>query len=324
MVTSPKLTAPFQIALTLRTLSVIVAELHPLRGGWIRHDHGVTLLPMLATPGPLPHGDGWAYEVKWDGYRVLVTVEDGRTTLRSRTGRDVTAERPLLDLDLPDCVVDGELVVLVEGRPDFSALQQGGPATFVPFDLLRLQDRSLLDLRYVDRRALLVELLPEVPPSFSDGDALWASTLTQGLEGVVAKRRDSRYLPGRRSPDWVKAKHVRQQSAVVGGWKAGEGGRAGELGSLLLGLPGPDGLAFVGHVGTGFSARERTELQRALAPLARSTSPFADPSVRATAWVEPVLVVEVGFTAWTPDGRLRHPTYRGVRADLSPEGLVRE
>jgi bifunctional non-homologous end joining protein LigD len=196
--------------------------------------------------------------------------------------------------------------------------------TFVPFDLLHLGDQSLLELPWTDRRQLLEALLPEAPAPFDDGRELFATTRAQGLEGVVAKRRDSRYLPGRRSDAWVKVKHVRRQSAVVGGWKAGEGGRSGRIGSLLLGIPAPEGLVFVGHVGTGFSVRALEGLEELLAPLTRPTSPFLDAPHAAGGWVEPLLVVDVDFSGWTPDGRLRHPTYRGLREDLDPSEVVRE
>jgi bifunctional non-homologous end joining protein LigD len=280
---------------------------------------------MLATAGPLPVGDAWAYEVKWDGYRVLARVEGGRTTLRSRTGRDATNDYPELQLDLPDALVDGEVVVLVDGRPSFSALQlRSAPVTFLPFDLLHLGDRSLLELPWTDRRALLHELCPDAPPAFDDGPALLETTKAQRLEGVVAKRRDSKYFPGRRSESWVKTKHVRRQSAVVVGWQRGEGGRAGSLGSLLLGVPGDDGFVYVGKVGTGFNRATLAMLQERLAPLARQSPSVVEPPRQAAEWVEPVVVVEVEFTDWTPDGRLRHPSYKGVRDDVRPEDVVRE
>jgi bifunctional non-homologous end joining protein LigD len=280
---------------------------------------------MLATAGPLPRGEGWAYEVKWDGYRVLASVEKGRTTLHSRTGRDATQDYPEVQLDLPDSLVDGEVVALVDGRPSFSALQlHSTPVAFVPFDLLHLRDRPLLELPYTDRRELLLTLFPDAPPSFDDGPLLLETTRAQGLEGVVAKRRDSRYFPGRRTESWVKTKHVRRQSAVVVGWKRGEGGRAGALGSLLLGIPGPDGLEFVGHVGTGFSRHVLAMLQERLAALSRATPPVVDPPREAAEWVEPILVVDVEHTSWTPDGKLRHPSYKGIRDDLLPEDVVKE
>jgi len=282
------------------------------------------LLPMLATPGPLPVGPEWVHEVKWDGFRALVTVETGRTAIRSRRGRDATRDYPEVQLDIPDAVVDGELVALVDGKPSFNALQlHSVPVSFVPFDLLHLGGRLVTDLPWHARRELLEGLLPGVPPAFEDGALLLASTRAQGLEGVVAKRRDGRYYPGRRTETWVKVKHVRRQSAVVGGWKAGSGGRTGQIGSLLLGVPGEAGLEYVGHVGTGFSSATLAMLTTRLGPLVRSTSPFTTVPERAT-WVDPALVVDVEFTDWTPDGKLRHPSYKGIREDLLAEDVVRE
>ena len=283
------------------------------------------LRPMLATPGALPLGDDWAYEVKWDGFRALAFVEAGRLVLRSRRGLDVTADYPGVRLDVPDAVLDGELVAMVDGIPSFNALQtRRVPISFVPFDVLHLRGRSLLDVRYDERRAVLADLLPDAPPSFDDGPALLETTRAQGLEGVVAKRRSSHYFPGRRCPEWVKAKHVRRTSAVVGGWRPGEGGRAGRIGSLLLGIPTAEGLVYAGKVGTGFSDRTLALLQGLLAPLARSTPPFVDPPRGPARWVEPTVVVDVDYTEWTADGRLRHPTYRGVRDDLEAGQVVRE
>ena len=298
---------------------------------------------MLATPGPLPHGPEWAYEVKWDGVRVLVGTGSGRTTVTSRNGNDVTSAYPeLRQLDVPPAVVDGEVVALVDGVPDFGALQSrmhvrapspallaATPVVFVPFDLLRQGEELLLSLPYDERRARLEALPLPVPPAF-DGDAreLFEQTRQQGLEGLVAKRRTSPYRSGRRSEDWVKVKHLRRQSAVVCGWKPGAGGRAGSLGSLLLGVRGPDGLVYVGHVGTGFTAASLARLQDLLSPLARPTPPYDGPvpaeHARAALWVEPVLVVDVELTAWTRQGRLRHPSYKGLRDDLDPATIVRE
>jgi bifunctional non-homologous end joining protein LigD len=283
------------------------------------------LLPMLATAGPLPTAPGWAYEVKWDGYRVLARVERGRTTLRSRRGRDVTAEFPDVQLDLPDCLVDGEVVAFVDGRPEFQALQtRSVPLSFVPFDVLHVADRSLIGATYDERRAALLELLPGAPPSFDDGPALLETTRRQGLGGVLAKKRDSTYFPGRRSECWIKTKHVRRQSAVVVGWRPGEGGRLGRIGSLLLGLPEGDGWTYVGRVGTGFTAKTLAMLQDRLGPTVHDTPPVPNPPRGPAVWVEPATVVDVDFTEWTSDDKLRHPSYKGVRDDLDPRALVRE
>ncbi len=308
--------------------------------------------PMLATAGALPPDDpSWAYEVKWDGVRVLAAVEGGRVRLTSRAGNDVTGAYPELAA-LADAVggpllLDGEVVAMGEdGRPDFGRLQSrmhvrapsallrtSVPVTFVVFDLLHAADTSLLAAPYDDRRAQLSALGLDgphwqVPPAFlGEGAAVSRATFEQGMEGVVAKRRDSRYEPGRRSDCWVKVKHVRRTSAVVVGWKPGEGGRAGRLGSLLLGVVRDGVLVFAGHVGTGFSAATLTLLGDRLAPLRRDAPALGDvprEHARHAVWVEPVLVVDVGYTEWTTTGRLRHPSYKGLRDDLDAARVVRE
>ena len=311
------------------------------------------LRPMLASPGTLPaDDDAWAYEVKWDGVRALVAVEDGRITLTSRNGNDVTASYPelaALGAELPrPALLDGEVVAFNdEGRTDFgllqarmhvgrpsSALQRATPVQLLVFDLLHLDGTSLLDQPWDARRAALEELdlqgeAWQVPPAFlGGGAAVLEVTRAQGLEGVVAKRRTSPYAPGRRSDDWRKLKHVRRTSVVVAGWKPGEGGRAGRLGSLLLGVQGSTGLEFAGHVGTGFSAATLAMLGERLAALRRESSPFATEvpreHARTAVWVDPVLVAEVDYTEWTREGRLRHPSYKGLRDDVPPEEVVRQ
>jgi bifunctional non-homologous end joining protein LigD len=312
------------------------------------------LRPMLATTGTLPHDDdNWSYEVKWDGVRALVAVDGGRLTVTSRNGNDVTASYPELrglglQLGARQALLDGEIVAFnAEGRSDFGLLQarmhvgrpgaallSSTPVQLLLFDLLHLDGTSLLDRTYDERRAALeaLELQGEhwsVPPAFAGGgQALLDATRAQGLEGIVAKRRDARYLPGRRSDCWLKVKHVRRTSAVVAGWKPGEGGRAGRIGSLLLGVQGPDGLEYAGHVGTGFTGATLAMLGERLEPLRRSDSPFVTAVPRQYAkdavWVEPRLVAEIDYTEWTKDGRLRHPSYKGLRDDYDPADVVRE
>lgn len=312
------------------------------------------LRPMLATAGALPRDEAaWAYEVKWDGVRALVAVEGGRVRLTSRNGNDVTSSYPELggladQLGSHQALLDGEVVALTDqGRSDFGTLQarmhvarpsaallRATPVQLVLFDLLHLDGRSLLDSTYDERRAELEGLGLsgdhwQVPPAFhGGGQELLEATRAQGLEGVVAKRRDSRYLPGRRSDAWRKVKHVRRTSAVIAGWKPGTGGRAGRIGSLLLGVQGPDGLEYAGHVGTGFSDAALARLEGLLAPLRRPDPPFATEVPRAHArdavWVEPVLVAEVEHTEWTRDGRMRHPSYKGLREDYDPREARRE
>jgi len=321
------------------------------------------LRPMLATAGPLPAGQpGWAFEMKWDGQRALCYVTGDRVRVVSRTGRDITAGYPELAglaaavraAGAERAVLDGEIVALTgtPGRPSFEALQQrmnlGAaddvrilaarvPVTYLAFDLLSLNGHALLDLPWDQRRGLLDELRLQgrawqAPPAFTTQAArdVQAASLQQGLEGIVAKRQSGRYEPGRRSSSWVKVKNVRRQEAVVGGWQPGERGRSGQLGSLLIGVydePGT-GLAYAGHVGTGFTRPTLDLLARRLAPLRRSTSPFVTQvppeHARFAVWAEPVLVVEVAFTEWTTAGRLRAPSYKGLRDDKEPRDVIRE
>jgi len=312
--------------------------------------------PMLATLGSLPNDDEhWAYEMKWDGVRALVRVEGGRITIKSRNDIDVTVSYPELralgeQLGTTQVLLDGEIVSFDdEGRPSFRRLQQrmhvasaasarrlaeSDPAVYLIFDLLHLDGRSLLGLPYTQRRELLdgLELAGtswQTPPVFEgNGTQAVRASQQQGLEGVVAKRLTSRYRPGRRSPDWVKVKNIRAQEVVVGGWRPGKGRREGTIGSLLLGLPGERGLTYIGQVGTGFTDDMLADLLSRLKRLARKTSPFNPDVPRADArdalWVSPRLVGEVAFGEWTSDGRLRHPAWRGLRPDKSPDEVVRE
>jgi len=303
------------------------------------------VLPMLATHGSVSDmkAGQWAFEGKWDGYRVLLEADHGALRLRSRRGRNVTKEYPefrSLAADLADhhVVLDGEAVALnPSGVPSFTEMQNRGRATRVEywaFDLLYLDGRSLLRVRYADRRTLLETLagagnliVPALVPG-EDGAQALAHSRKHGWEGVVAKRRDSTYQPGRRSASWVKDKHWNTQEVVIGGWKAGEGGRSSGIGSLLMGIPGPDGLQFAGKVGTGFTERALATLKKTLAPLRTDHSPFSPPlprcEVRGVTFVEPTLVGEVRYSEWTPDDRLRQSSWRGLRPDKKPSEVVRE
>jgi bifunctional non-homologous end joining protein LigD len=299
--------------------------------------------PMLASSSEtLPEGPGWLYEPKWDGYRALVRVAGGEATLTSRNGNDLTARfAPVAKaaakaVKTPSAVLDGEVCALDEaGRSSFSALQQGiGTLVLVLFDVLELDGEPLVDLPLVERRRRLEEALDRsvpqvlVSPAFEDGGALYAAAEEQGLEGVVAKRADSRYAPGRRGNDWRKVKVHGEQEFVIAGYTRGQGRRSDGFGSLVLAVHEAGGLRWVGNVGTGFTDGEIQRLLARLRPLERG-EPTIDPPPKMprvrrgdVVWVEPDLVADVSFAEWTHDHRLRAPVYKGLRED-KPAGEVR-
>ena len=309
------------------------------------------LEPMLAKTGPLPREDGrWAYEIKWDGVRAIGFVTGGRLRLASRNGRDITPRYPELRelgraLGSHEAVLDGEVVAFGEdGRPSFQRLQKRmhlssehavrrlaarEPVVYVIFDLLHLDGRSLLDRPYEERREALAGL--ELAGSgwqapahhVGDGAALLEASRAQGLEGIVAKRLDAPYVPGRRTPAWVKVKNVRRTDVVIGGWMPGEGGRSGRIGALLIGYCDDGELRYAGRVGTGFTGSELDRLQALLDPLARATSPFTGRQPpRLARFVEPELVCAVEYLEWTQARTLRAPSYKGVRDDVEPREVV--
>ncbi|MGE3619059.1 MAG: non-homologous end-joining DNA ligase [Acidimicrobiia bacterium] len=315
------------------------------------------LAPMKATTGELPNGDGWSYEVKWDGMRALAFVEDGEVRIQSTNLLDVTSSWPELAglaeaLGPRPVLLDGEIVATGDdGRPSFGRLQQRMHVAaaaearrraalvavrYVVFDLLQLGPHPLVDLPLAERRRLLGELVEPGPawtcsPAYPDGEALLDAARAQGLEGVVAKRDDSPYLPGRRTRTWLKVKVRRRQELVVGGWVPGEGRRAEGLGALLVGYHEPGGgpLRFAGGVGTGFSDGDLDRLARLLAPLATDRPPFEPVPTRTELrrpprWVRPELVAEVEFGEWSDGGKLRHPSFLGLRNDKDPADVVRE
>lgn len=291
--------------------------------------------PMTATPWPEAFDDdAWWFEIKWDGYRAVVSAEAGTVRARSRRGLDLTGPFPeLTGLPIPDgVVVDGEVVSFdEEGRPSFSRLQQrtgfggrgaraGAPVHLMVFDLL-YQGEDLTGLPYEERRSRLDRLaLPSpilVPePTPGAGTALYRAAMARGLEGVVGKRLGSRYLPGRRSPDWRKVSVRRRLRAVVGGYHPGEGGRARSFGSLLVGLRDQEGLRFIAAVGSGFDEEMLAGLTPVLHTLEVGEKPFYDevtsPNPNRPVWVEPVLVVEVEYREWTHDQHLRAPVFKGL------------
>jgi bifunctional non-homologous end joining protein LigD len=277
-------------------------------------------------------------------------VHGGRVTLLSRNDRDVTSTYPEIrqlgeDLGSITVVLDGEIVALDEyGRPRFGLLQRrmkqtkptqrqlsADPVIYVVFDILYLDGHSTLGLPYMERRELLDGLELEArayrtsPVLDGDAEDLLDATREQGLEGLMAKRRDSRYHPGERSPAWRKVKNELTQEVVIGGWKYGNGQRADTIGALLLGIPVDGGLRYVGKVGTGFTRPMLDDLHRRLTAISRKTSPFLELTAleaRSAHWCAPRLVGEVVFSDWTPEGRLRHSSWRGLRPDKSAQDVT--
>jgi bifunctional non-homologous end joining protein LigD len=297
--------------------------------------------PMLATLAKeLPKGPGWLFEGKWDGYRTIAYFRGGDPNLRTRRDQDYTERFAAVARELPralrtsDCVLDGEICAIDEqGRTSFSAMQKGGyPLVYYVFDLLELEGMPLIDLPFVERRERLDGILDrrnrtvQLSETFEDGRALEQAARQQGLEGVMAKRAQSRYEPGRRSREWLKVKPGKQrQEFVIAGYTKGQGRRAGRLGALILAVNRGGELHYVGNCGTGFTEPEIDKLLKLLRPLERPTSPFPAvpkmPRIRKgdVVWVEPKLVCEVEFVEWTHDGHLRAPSYQGLREDKSPD-----
>lgn len=315
--------------------------------------------PMLASAGRLPpvaEDEHWAYEMKWDGVRAIVYVSPSSLSMRSRNDLEISSAYPELAglsaaVGSASLVLDAEVVGFDSaGKVSFAALQQrmhvrGAAAvraaaskvavSLLVFDVLSVDGSLLLDEPYERRRDALDGLglrgshwdVPPVMAGLSGAEALQVSQ-AQGLEGIMVKRRSSPYQPGRRSADWVKVKNFATQEVVIAGWKAGSGRRAQGIGSLLLGVQSDAGLVYVGNVGTGFTAAALSSLEQLLEPLVVSRSPFAVPvptaATRDVTWVAPSLVGEVEFGNWTPDGRLRHPSWRGLRPDKSADDVVVE
>jgi bifunctional non-homologous end joining protein LigD len=337
------------------TWSLVPAHMDGKEQNWLlikRHDDDGTpagapeaFSPMLATLADgVPAGDGWTFEVKFDGYRALAYVHGGDCRLVSRNGNDLTqrfagiAKEVVKATKSPNAVLDGEVCRLAEsGRSSFSELQQGnGPLVYYVFDLLSLDGETLTALPLQERKARLARLLDSrntvvrLSEGFDDGDALLAAAREQGLEGIIAKRAGSRYVEGKRSRDWLKIKVAGEQEFVVAGYTRGAGRRAGTFGALVLAVHDDGELRYVGNVGTGFNDAEIDKLLALLKPLRRETSPFREvpkmPRIRKgdVQWVEPRLVAQVRFGEWTHDGHLRHPAYLGIRDDKAPDDVERE
>jgi bifunctional non-homologous end joining protein LigD len=291
-----------------------------------------------------PAGDQWLHELKFDGYRILCRVAQGQSRLLSRRGNDWTMRftavaRAAADLPVREALLDGEVAVLQpDGTTSFNALQnllergEAGELVYFVFDLLHQDGVDLRAAPLEARKAVLAALVPAgaggvlrySEHAVGGGDAFFQAACRLGLEGIISKRRDAPYR-SRRDGAWLKTKCLHEQEFVIGGYTDPEGARVG-LGALLLGVHDGGGLRYVGRVGTGFSAASARALRRQLGRLVSAQCPFADrvTGVPRPRWVRPSLVAEVAFTEWTPDGRLRHPSFKGIRQDKDPAEVVRE
>jgi bifunctional non-homologous end joining protein LigD len=306
--------------------------------------------PMLASLGTKPFSDPqWLFEIKWDGVRTLAWVRRGKVDLKSRARRDVTPQYPELKdlaehLDAGEALLDGEIVSLdAQGRSSFARIQQRmnvakptekqvqqTPVVYYLFDLLWCDGYDLRDVPLVERKRMLRQLLrPGGPIRFSDhqaeqGRELFELAAKQGLEGILAKHSESRYV-SKRSPLWVKLKVTQEIDAVVGGWTAPRGARE-FFGALQLGLYEGKALRFVGGVGSGFDEEKQKEIFDRVKRLESKHCPFRQkPDTKEKAWwVEPKLVVRVRYGEWTPEAHLRHPVFLGLRTDVEPEECVIE
>ncbi|HUS27504.1 MAG TPA: non-homologous end-joining DNA ligase [Kofleriaceae bacterium] len=293
-----------------------------------------------------PEGDDWLHEQKFDGYRILATLDHGAVELLSRRFKDWTEQFPSVaeavsHLKAKRAVLDGEVaVVMPDGRTNFQALQNAfgrrdANIVYFAFDLLELDGEDIAKLPLDQRKERLKKLLGKKADGvirYSDhvighGGKFFQLACKQGLEGIISKRRDKPYIPGRGS-SWQKTKCILRQEFVIGGYTDPEGART-HVGALLVGYYEDGQLKYAGKVGTGFTMKTLVELKKALAPLETSKSPFTPEPPRAWTgpgrhWVTPTLVGEVAFSEWTNDGRLRHPSFQGLRADKPPKDIIRE
>jgi bifunctional non-homologous end joining protein LigD len=311
------------------------------------------LEPMMARTGKLPRNEeDYGFEVKWDGIRTVVFCDHGHIHLQGRNFSDFTPRYPEVralarEVGARRMILDGEVVAFdEEGRPSFERLQsrmhlasdsavrrrmKDTPVTYVIFDLLYLDGHSTMPLTYEERRGLLEELELEGQawrtPGYhrGEGTALLEATQRMGVEGIIAKRLDCPYEPGKRTGGWIKVKNVGRQEVVIGGYTPGEGRRRDRVGALAVGYYEDGKLKYAGKVGTGFTEQTLALLSKELDPLRTDQSPFEGRQPpKDTIFVEPRLVAEVEFREWTRSGTLRAPSFKGLRPDKDPSEVIRE
>jgi bifunctional non-homologous end joining protein LigD len=324
------------------------------------------LSPMLAKMGEIPEGGEWSFEIKWDGVRALVYADRGKFRMTSRRGEEITHRYPELEgiaqsLAGRAAVIDGEVTAFTgRGVPSFQLIQRRmgltdprvieqrrreTPVTFIVFDLLHLDGESTRDLPYTERRELLETLAVDgdfwqTPANHpGPGVDLFAAAKRRGLEGIVAKKRESPYRSGKRTGEWIKTRIWKRQEFVIGGYIPGEGSRSGRVGSLLVGYwdkrpekakkRKPQRLVFAGGVGSGMKEEDLDVLTKELKKRRREDSPFEvgaprGPKARQAVFCQPELVCEVSWTQWTDEGTLRQPAFKGMRIDKDPRDVVRE
>jgi len=296
---------------------------------------------MLATLIDAPFDNpGWVFESKWDGFRLVAKIEKRSVTLYSRSGLIVSDNyKPIaraLEKVRQDAVIDGELVAFdAKGISRFQLLQNALRTTtnlyYCVFDIMSLGGKDLRGLPVVERKERLRAMLPRDPLLIysehwpEHGKRLFKEAQNQGLEGIMAKRADSRYLSGARGKDWLKIKTARRQEVVIVGFTAPRRSRP-HFGALVLALRDKNAWRYTGHVGTGFSHALLKELHGKLFPLRTTKSPFPQrvKDEATTTWVKPKLVAEVKFTEWTDSGEMRHPAFLGLREDKNPLDVVME
>jgi bifunctional non-homologous end joining protein LigD len=304
--------------------------------------------PMLAESSETPFDSpDHLFELKWDGTRALAFVRNGRHRFQNRRLSHIEARYPdLAPRTRKDAILDGEIVVMDGALPSFEKLQEREkasgairvnylaktlPATYIVFDILYVEGRDVMNLPQMDRKALLREVVEEddrtVLSDYVEGRGVdyYAAVVGRGLEGVIAKRKEARYCPGRRSPDWIKIKKKATQDCVIAGITAGEGERGDTFGSLVLGAYHEGRLVHVGRVGTGFSEALRRSLARRLTSLRQDACPFAEVpelEVPLAFWTKPVVVAEVHFLEWSKDRHMRAPSFSHLREDKLPADCV--